>query len=88
MEKIDIYIPTDEEDRAIREAIASDPDTWEATDEDWANMEWGDPFTFRARLARALKRRSAAFIARFSHLVWSWLGLGSSGKGTSPSPPA
>ena len=64
--------PTPEEDLAISEAIASDPDTWEATDEDWANMEWGDPFTIRALLARSFRERKTAFMAWFSHLAWSW----------------
>ena len=64
MEKRKLIRPTPEEDLAISEAIASDPDTWEATDEDWANMEWGNPFTIRARLARALKRRITAFAGR------------------------
>ena len=60
MERRKAPIPSDEEDLAIREAIASDPDTWEVTDEQWANMVPGDPFTFRARLARAFKQRKAA----------------------------
>ena len=72
MERRKAYIPTDEEDRIICEGIASDPDTRVLTAEDWAYMVPGDPFTTRARLTRALKRRKTAFMAWFSHLAWSW----------------
>ena len=60
MERRKAPIPSDEEDLAIREAIASAPDTWEVTDEQWANMEPGDPFTIRALLARSFKRGKTA----------------------------
>ena len=32
------YLPTEEEDAAINAGIAADPDTWEATEEDFARM--------------------------------------------------
>jgi len=38
-----LYIPSDEEDAKINKAIAEDPDTWEATEEDFARARIGRP---------------------------------------------
>ena len=36
-------MPTDEEEAAINAAIASDPDTWVPTDEEFKKAVWGRP---------------------------------------------
>ena len=67
-----IIRPTPEEDRLICEGIANDPDTWELTAEDFANMVPGNPFTIRALLALTFREFKADIFAWFSRLDWSW----------------
>ena len=52
-----LIYPTPEEDAEINRQIAEDPDTWEWTDEDWANAKSTEELFPEA--AKAARKRQA-----------------------------
>ncbi len=70
--KIDGFIlPTDEEEIAINKGIASDPDTFVATDEQFKNARRGRPFSANPKLSVTL-RLDREVVAHFKGSGKGW----------------